>query len=379
MPPDGLNIRWPDTPLRAGDAAARVQAHGRARLRPRQQARPRDHRRPERGASASSPPASPISTCARRSTISASTTTDAGAARPRRLQGRHDLAARARGRARSFAEGLEEILVVEEKRAADREPAQGALYQLAGRPAAAGRRQARRAAASRSCRRRRARRRRASPAVIVARIARFDTERGASSDRLAVLEAQGAGARAAASRRSRACPTSAPAARTTPRPRCRRASRALAGIGCHYMAQWMDRNTDDLHPDGRRRRDLGRRRRRSPTTPHVFQNLGDGTYFHSGLLAIRAAIAADANITYKILYNDAVAMTGGQPIDGPLDVAEIARQVHAEGVEAHRRRERRAGEVSGRRRLPAGRHRPPPRRARRGAARAARDRRASRS
>src|SRR3546814_13808493 len=68
-------------------------------------------------------------------------------------------------------------------------------------------------------------------------------------------------------------------------------------------------------------------------TKHVCANLGDGTYFHSGILAIRAAVGAGVNITYKILYNDAVAMTGGQPVDGPLDPAMITRQVAAEGVQ----------------------------------------------
>src|SRR6187549_2894489 len=68
-------------------------------------------------------------------------------------------------------------------------------------------------------------------------------------------------------------------------------------------------------------------------TKHVFQNLGDGTYFHSGSLAIRQAIAAKVNITYKILYNDAVAMTGGQPVDGTLTVPDIAQQVRSEGVQ----------------------------------------------
>ena len=67
-------------------------------------------------------------------------------------------------------------------------------------------------------------------------------------------------------------------------------------------------------------------------TKHVFQNLGDGTYFHSGLLAIRAAVAADVNITYKILYNDAVAMTGGQPLDGDLSVEDLILQLRGEGI-----------------------------------------------
>ncbi|MFD2500695.1 thiamine pyrophosphate-dependent enzyme [Rhizorhabdus histidinilytica] len=68
-------------------------------------------------------------------------------------------------------------------------------------------------------------------------------------------------------------------------------------------------------------------------TGHIFQNLGDGTYQHSGLLAIRAAVAAKANITFKILYNDAVAMTGGQPAEGAIDPARISRQLAAEGVD----------------------------------------------
>ena len=108
-------------------------------------------------------------------------------------------------------------------------------------------------------------------------------------------------------------------------------SRALAGIGCHYMVLWMDRETATFtHMGGEGTTWIGH----APFTSeqHVFANLGDGTYYHSGLLAIRAAVASKVNMTYKILYNDAVAMTGGQPFDGPLDPAIISRQIAAEGV-----------------------------------------------
>lgn len=108
-------------------------------------------------------------------------------------------------------------------------------------------------------------------------------------------------------------------------------SRALAGIGCHYMAAW-------IYPQTRTFSQMGGEgvawigQAPFTETPHVFANLGDGTYFHSGLLAIRASVAARVNITYKILYNDAVAMTGGQPVDGTLTVPQISRQLAAEGV-----------------------------------------------
>jgi indolepyruvate ferredoxin oxidoreductase len=109
-------------------------------------------------------------------------------------------------------------------------------------------------------------------------------------------------------------------------------SRALAGIGCHFMASWMERDTDGLIQMGGEGVNWIPRSRFNGGQ-HVFQNLGDGTFYHSGSLAIRQAIAAGTNITYKILYNDAVAMTGGQPVDGPLSVQGIAQSVRAEGVE----------------------------------------------
>ncbi|WP_310496447.1 indolepyruvate ferredoxin oxidoreductase family protein [Sandarakinorhabdus sp.] len=105
-------------------------------------------------------------------------------------------------------------------------------------------------------------------------------------------------------------------------------SRALAGIGCHIMALWMDRAETFTQMGGEGVTWVGE----APFTSqnHVFANLGDGTYFHSGLLAIRQSIAAQVNITYKILYNDAVAMTGGQKHDGDLAVDQIAAQMVAE-------------------------------------------------
>jgi indolepyruvate ferredoxin oxidoreductase len=109
-------------------------------------------------------------------------------------------------------------------------------------------------------------------------------------------------------------------------------SRAYAGIGCHYMAHWMDRSTEGFTQMGGEGSNwIGE----APfsKTEHVFQNLGDGTYIHSGSLAIRAARAAGVNITFKLLYNDAVAMTGGQSLDGAPTVGMMARQVQAEGID----------------------------------------------
>ncbi len=108
-------------------------------------------------------------------------------------------------------------------------------------------------------------------------------------------------------------------------------SRVGAGIGCHFMVTWMDRNDagfSQMGGEGAQWQGMAH----FTDEKHQFINLGDGTYFHSGLLAIRQGVASGVNHTYKILYNDAVAMTGGQPIDGSLTPQQITHQLHAEGV-----------------------------------------------
>ncbi|WGW04307.1 indolepyruvate ferredoxin oxidoreductase family protein [Tropicibacter oceani] len=108
-------------------------------------------------------------------------------------------------------------------------------------------------------------------------------------------------------------------------------SKAFAGIGCHFMASWMGRNTTSLIQMGGEGVNWVARSQFNGNR-HIFQNLGEGTYYHSGSLAIRQAIAAGTNITFKILFNDAVAMTGGQSVDGPISVEAIAKSVLAEGA-----------------------------------------------
>ena len=166
--------------------------------------------------------------------------------------------------------------------------------------------------------------------VIASRIARFhDSTR--VRERLALLDAKDAPVGRAPPIASRpawycsGCPHNA----STKVPA---GSLALAGIGCHVMATaiYPEHNRTTTHMGGEGAIWLGQAwfSRR----PHVFANLGDGTYYHSGSLAIRAAVAAGVAITYKILFNDAVAMTGGQPVDGPLTIPSIVRQLAAEGV-----------------------------------------------
>ena len=108
-------------------------------------------------------------------------------------------------------------------------------------------------------------------------------------------------------------------------------SRAAVGIGCHYMVQWMDRHSETYsHMGGEGVPWTGLSH--FTDEKHMFVNLGDGTYFHSGILAIRQAVSSGANLTYKLLYNDAVAMTGGQHVDGNLTPQQVTHQLFQEGV-----------------------------------------------
>ena len=237
---------------------------------------------------------------------------------------------------RQFAQGLEEILVVEEKRQVIEYQLKEHLYNWREdvRPRVVGKYDERGEwgvahgsvllphAAD------------LTPAIIAraiaARIGRFHTS-AKIRERLTLLDAKEkalAQPRLALQRLPYYCP-GCPHNRSTKVPE---GSCALGGVGCHLMAVWMGRNTVTISQMGGEGATwIGT----APYTgtPHVFANMGDGTYFHSGLLAIRAAVAANVNITYKILYNDAVAMTGGQPLDGTLTVPQLTRQVEAEGVE----------------------------------------------
>jgi len=177
-----------------------------------------------------------------------------------------------------------------------------------------------------------------TPTIIAQAIARRLKRLGVPSDiaarmdsRLGVVEAKeralAAGATGGAERQPWFC-SGCPHNTST---RVPEGSLAMAGIGCHFMAVWMGRSTVGFTQMGGEGAPwVGQ----APFTqrPHMFANLGDGTYYHSGFLAVRQAIAAGVNITYKILYNDAVAMTGGQPIDGVLTVPQITRELEAEGA-----------------------------------------------
>jgi indolepyruvate ferredoxin oxidoreductase len=227
---------------------------------------------------------------------------------------------------RAFAEGLEEVLVVEEKRAvietqlkeqlyhwpADRRPRVLGKFDDEGNWILPSNGELTPPMIAR---------------VLARRIARFH-DAPAIAERAALLDRREYAGNVVPFQRTPYFCSGCPHNTSTKVPE---GSRALAGIGCHYLAQFMDRSTATFTQMGGEGAPwIGQ----APftETPHVFVNIGDGTYTHSGILAIRAAVAAGVNVTYKLLFNDAVAMTGGQPIDGGLTVPTVTRQLAAEGV-----------------------------------------------
>jgi len=226
-----------------------------------------------------------------------------------------------------FARGLQSIVVVEEKRGLIEEQLKSLLYQRANAPIIEGKRDLNNEILFPSTARLNA----TDIAIKLGRRIVEKTANNAVGMRVTQLEEMLQAARA----------RQAPAMTRTPYfcagcphntgTRVVEGSVAKAGIGCHFMAQWMDRSTTSYTQMGGEGASwIGE----APFSKHkhIFQNLGDGTYYHSGLLAVRASIASKVNVTYKILFNDAVAMTGGQPMDGPLTPVAIAQQVHSEGV-----------------------------------------------
>jgi indolepyruvate ferredoxin oxidoreductase len=230
--------------------------------------------------------------------------------------------------ARRFAEGLEEILVVEEKRAVIETQLKDQLYNWPAdrRPRIIGKfdESGEWILPSNG---------ELAPLQIAKVIGERLTRSGAGAlvaDRLAAIEAKERhqGGSVVPFQRTPYFCSGCPHNTST---RVPEGSRALAGIGCHYLSQFMDRETATFTQMGGEGVPwIGQ----APftETQHVFANIGDGTYTHSGILAIRAAVAAGVNMTYKVLFNDAVAMTGGQALDGGLTVPVVTQQLAAEGV-----------------------------------------------
>ncbi len=370
LPPGGLNIRWPDPPndqeyrlqrykIDAARAFARANSLNRTVI---------DSRYPRFG----------IVTTGKAHLDVLQALEDLGIepaprerGRHQAVQGRHELAARAGRRSGRSPTGLEEILVVEEKRGVVEEQLKEQLYnwEAKQRPLIIGKRDERGEWLLPSTGE-------LTPALIARVLARRMRRFHSSTDieaRVRFLEQQERRLEAVDTGVQRlphfcsGCPHNTST-------RVPEGSRAVGGIGCHFMAAWMDRDTVTYtQMGGEGATWIGQ----APftTTPHVFQNLGDGTYAHSGILAIRAAVAAGVNITYKILFNDAVAMTGGQPVEGHLTVARVAQQLAAEGVRPIMVVTDEPQKYAGVHDLPAGRGRAPSARARPSAARAARGRR----
>jgi len=326
MPPDGLSIRWPDTPLAQEDRLHRYKIHAAvafARANPLNRV-VIDAPKRRFGIVTAGKSYLDVRQALDDLGIDEAMAAEIGLAVykvgmtwPLEPQG-----------LRAFAQGLEEILVVEEKRAVMENQIKEQLYNWTAdlRPRVIGKYDEGGEWILPSCNE-------LTPAriarVIARRIARFySSERIESRLRFLIEKEQALSREPAPLQRVPYFCSGCPHNTST---RVPEGSRAMAGIGCHYMVQWMDRNTMTYTQMGGEGAPwIGQ----APfsRTRHVFANMGDGTYFHSGIMAVRACVAAGVNITFKVLYNDAVAMTGGQPMDGPLDPAMITRQLYAEGV-----------------------------------------------
>ena len=327
MPPGGLNIRWPDTPLQQearlhGPKMAAVAAFARTNPLDRLVFDPK----PARFGILASGKAyldlrqalDDLGLSEARCLALGIRLYKVGMVWPLEVEG-----------ARRFAAGLEEILVVEEKRGFIEDQLMRALYNLEARhrPRIVGKTDEAGAVLLPS-------EGELTPTMVaralVSRLERLDAatpEMAQRLQRLLSFERLAENAPKAAQRIPYFC-AGCPHNSST---RVPEGSRALAGIGCHFMAIWMPRATATYsHMGGEGAAWMGQ----APFTAdkHIFQNLGDGTYTHSGALALRAAAISGVNITYKILYNDAVAMTGGQTSEGHFSAAQITRQVAAEGA-----------------------------------------------
>ncbi len=229
-----------------------------------------------------------------------------------------------------FAQGSEAILVVEEKRPVMEDQIARHLYSLTAdkRPALAGKQDLNGAALLPSVGELSAGRVRHAIKTLLDQLGVQDEQLNARFSNFTTLEGRGSEVGGKVSRPAYFC-SGCPHNTSTKLPE---GSKAMGGIGCHGLAAVvMDRDTMQFMPMGHEG---------SPwtsvsqfvDTPHMFQNMGDGTYSHSGVLAIRAAVAAKANITYKVLYNDAVAMTGGQPVEQDISPIDMVNQLLSEGV-----------------------------------------------
>ena len=327
MPPGGLNIRWPDPPLEAerrlhGPKMAAVAAFARANRIDRILI---DPPQPRLGIITTGKAYLDV-----RQALSDLGIEEKASALGIRLYKVGLTWPLEPSRARRFAEGLTDVLVVEEKRGFIEHQLVHILYNVdaARRPSVVGKTDESGAPLLPS-------EGELTPSVvaraIVSRLLKLGHDSRELEQRVARLD-QFDKIFAEAAAKTQRTPFFCSGCPHNTSTRVPEGSRALAGIGCHAMAIYVpSRNTATItHMGGEGANWIGQ----APFTgeKHVFQNLGDGTYSHSGLMAIRAAAAAGVNITYKILYNDAVAMTGGQPVEGQLSVPQITRQVEAEGA-----------------------------------------------